>query len=87
MLIPYPSVIAHALSGMVVVGSVLFAVLYASRLKGLNTYQILVLALLFSVAVGLHGLSHAVLEKEYNYVPFYFLFKSTQKPQASSDST
>ena len=76
MLIPYPSIIAHAISGLVVVGSVLFTVLYTSRLKGLDTYRILVLALLFSIAVGLHGLSHAVLEKEYGYVPFYFLFKS-----------
>ena len=77
MKIPYPSLIAHAMSGMVVAGSVLFAILRASKLKGLDTYRILVLALLFAIAVGLHGVSHAVLEKEYGYVPFYFLLKST----------
>lgn len=77
MKIPYPSLIAHAMSGIVVAGSVLFAILRASKLKGLDTYRILVLALLFAIAVGLHGVSHAILEKEYGYVPFYFLLKST----------
>jgi len=77
MLIPYPSIIAHVLSGLVVAGSVLFTVIYSSRLKGLDMYRILVLALLFAIAIGLHGVSHAILEKEYKYVPFYFLFKST----------
>lgn len=77
MNVPYPSLMAHAISGLLVAGSVLFAVLSASRLKGLDTYRILVLALLFAIAVGLHGVSHAILEKEYGYVPFYFLLKST----------
>lgn len=72
MNVPYPSIIAHAMSGLVVVGSVFFAVLRASRLKGLDTYRILVLTLLFAIAIGLHGVSHAILEKEYGYVPFYF---------------
>jgi hypothetical protein len=76
MKIPYPSLIAHAMSGLIVAGSVLFAVLGSSRLRGLDTYRILVLALLFAIAIGLHGVSHAILEKEYGYVPFYFLLKS-----------
>jgi hypothetical protein len=72
MKIPYPSIMAHTISGLVVVGCVLSAVVYSSRLKSLDVYSLLVLALLFSIAIGLHGVSHAILEKDYNYVPFYF---------------
>jgi hypothetical protein len=61
---------AHTLSGLVLVGCVVFTIL---SLRGMNSYQTLVLALLFAIAIGVHGLSHAILEKEYNYVPFYFL--------------
>jgi len=74
---PAPSVMAHIISGTIVVGSVLYAVLYGLTISKLDTYRILVLALLFSIAIGLHGVSHAILEKEYNYVPFYLLPKST----------
>lgn len=77
MVIPYPSVIAHAMSGLIVASSVLYSLLNASAIARLDTYRLLVLVLLFAIAIGLHGLSHAILEKEYGYVPFYFLFKST----------
>ena len=32
-------------------------------------YQIILLSLVFSIAVGVHGLSHLGLEKVYNYNP------------------
>ena len=74
MLVPYPSILASALSGMLVAASVVVALLYTPKL---DTYRTLVLMLLFAIAIGVHGISHAVLEKQYGYVPFYFWFKST----------
>jgi hypothetical protein len=65
------------MSGLIVAGSVFYALLHGSTIARLDTYRLLVLALLVAIAIGLHGVSHAILEKEYGYVPFYFLFKST----------
>ena len=76
MVVPYPSVIAHVTSGLIVAGSVLYIILHASTILRLDTYRILVLTLLIAIAIALHGVSHAILEKEYGYVPFYFLFKA-----------
>jgi hypothetical protein len=44
-----------------------------SELRKLDPYRTLVLLLLVSIAVGLHGVSHLGLEKEYDYNPMYVL--------------
>lgn len=75
-MIPLPSVIAHGISGLIVAASVLYLIIYNASIRKLDSYRLLVLSLLFAIAVGLHGISHAMLEKEYGYVPFYFLFRS-----------
>lgn len=57
----------------------LFIIFNFSKLKSLDPYKVLILILLFAVVVGIHGLSHAMLEKQYNYVPFG-LWALPQKP-------
>jgi 4-hydroxybenzoate polyprenyltransferase len=66
----YPSILAHMLSSLVMAASVLFGLYYFSKLKSLDSYRILVLGLLFTIVLTIHGISHALLEKEYNFIPF-----------------
>jgi len=47
--------------------AVVIAVTSFGTLRKLDTYRILVLVLLFSVVVGIHGISHLGLRKEYGY--------------------
>jgi hypothetical protein len=59
------------LSSLVLAASVLFGLFYFSKLKSLDSYRILVLGLLFTIVLTIHGISHVLLEKEYNFIPFY----------------
>ena len=63
----YPSIMGHILNGLLLFASLLFVVFYFKRLQTLDTYRILILLLVSSIAVGIHGISHAILEKEYGY--------------------
>jgi hypothetical protein len=49
--------------------SVITAILYSSKIQSFDIYRILILALLLSTALGIHGISHLMLEKEYGYDP------------------
>ena len=71
----YPSVLAHMLNGFLLMLAFLVAFLYFSKLQTLDAYHIVVLLLLSSVAVGVHGLSHLGLERSYNYNPMNLLVR------------
>ena len=60
---------AHGMSGISLFAAIAFLILHFSKIKGVDAYRILVLILLFSMALGIHGISHLVLEKEYKYNP------------------
>ena len=66
----HPSIIVHLFSGAVLVISVIAILFYFSKIQSFDIYRMLVLLLLLSVAIGTHGISHVLLEKEYNYDPF-----------------
>ncbi len=66
----YPSIIAHAFSGSFLIYSFTIVLFYFKDLQSITTFETLVLMLLFSLAVGIHSISHAVLEKQYSYIPF-----------------
>ena len=66
----YPSIMAHMMNGLFLLAALVFVIYSYSKLRALDSYHILVLILLGSVALGVHGLSHAALEKQYRYVPF-----------------
>jgi hypothetical protein len=57
------------MSGAALVAGMIFLVAYSSKILSRDPYQILVLILLFSIAIGIHGLSHAGLEAIYKYNP------------------
>lgn len=69
----HPSILAHTLSGAFMLVAFFCLVTCYSQIRKLGLYQGLVLTLLFSIAVGLHGVSHLGLEKEYGYNPAYYL--------------
>ena len=61
---------AHSLNGFLIFVIIVISIVYASKFKSLDIYNLLVLLLLFAILIGVHGISHALLEKQYNYVPF-----------------
>ena len=64
-----PSVYAHTLSGGLLLAAVIYLALYFSKVSSREPYQILLLLLLFSIATGIHGISHVGLESLYHYNP------------------
>jgi len=64
-----PSMYAHTISGGVLILGIIYVIVYISKIMARDPYQILVLILLFSIAMGIHGISHMGLESVYNYNP------------------
>jgi len=64
-----PSVYAHILSGVILAIGAIFSVAYFSKLTS-DPYKVLVLILIFSLALGVHGISHMGLEYLYGYNPY-----------------
>jgi len=56
---------AHMLNGLSLLVALVFVIVSYSKLRTLDPYHILVLILLGSVAIGVHGLSHAALERQW----------------------
>lgn len=63
-----PSLYAHVLNGLLLLFSFILLVQYSNN-KSENYYKNLIIYLLFSIAIGIHGLSHFGLEVIYNYNP------------------
>ena len=61
-----PSLYAHVLNGLFLLFAFILLLQYSSN-KTDNYYKQLVIYLLFSIAIGIHGLSHFGLEVVYNY--------------------
>jgi hypothetical protein len=64
------SIITHILSGAIMLYAFMFLIIYFSKIQQLDVFRMLILILLFSIIIGIHGISHLGLEKEYQYVPF-----------------
>lgn len=64
-----PSFYAHIINGLcLLIGVVLLYKNYSNIIK-LEPYKKIFLSLLFSISIGIHGLSHLGLETKYNYNP------------------
>lgn len=64
-----PSFYAHAINGILLLFSIIILYINYSKISKEEPYKIIILILLFSIAIGVHGLSHLGLEKEYNFNP------------------
>ena len=80
MLYNKPSVYAHAISGVLLMLSVIYAAFYFSKLGTRDPYQILILILLVCIALGVHGISHIGLEALYDYNPYFIIKEETIEP-------
>jgi hypothetical protein len=64
-----PSFYAHVLNALFMLAAIVVVALNFSKLRKLDTYGMVKLLLIASIAVGVHGLSHQGLERNYNYNP------------------
>jgi len=64
-----PSILAHGLGAVILLVAVGTMVVYYKQLQRFDIFQLIILLLLLSCTVSIHGISHAVLEKNYNYNP------------------
>jgi len=64
-----PSVMAHTLNGGLLFLALILAAMNYRVLRRLPVLQMITLVLILSIAVGVHGLSHAGLESAYGYNP------------------
>lgn len=73
-----PSLYAHVANGFLIFTSIVIFVRYYTKIMSLEPYKLIILSLLFSIVVGIHGLSHMGLEANYGYNP---ITKLTSPPQ------
>jgi hypothetical protein len=64
-----PSLYAHVINGILLLIAVIVAIMNYSSLKKIGAYKSIVLLLLFSLVIGIHGLTHLGMESVYNYNP------------------
>jgi uncharacterized membrane protein YagU involved in acid resistance len=62
-----PSFYAHIINGILLLIAIILLCKNYSNIKNIDSYKIIILILLFSISIGIHGLSHSLLEKNYNY--------------------
>lgn len=74
MLIPKtPSFYAHVLNALLML---LAGMLLVKHYRTLRPYETIVVALLFSIVIGVHGLSHLGLETAYGFNPLHAIMSS-----------
>ena len=53
-----PSVIAHFINGLFLIIAFILLVVNFAEIKKIASYKLVIIALFFSIAIGVHGLSH-----------------------------
>ena len=69
----YPSVSSHMINSLFLLLAVVYLWFNYSKVAKLDVYSVMMLLLIASIAMGVHGLSHLGLEKEYG---MYFGLKN-----------
>jgi len=65
-----PSIGAHFINGLLMLLAIILTVINFSKLQTLDSFRLICIVLLFSIAIGVHGLSHLGLEANYGLNPF-----------------
>ena len=73
-----PSIYAHIMNGLLIFAALIVLYTSYSKISNLEPYKRIILVLLFSISIGLHGISHLGLEKVYGYNPIN-IFKKYSK--------
>jgi len=77
-----PSILAHTANGALFILAIILVFIYYSSINKLSA---IIIALLFSIAVGVHGLSHLGLEYVYGYSPYNIFFNGKEGFQGRYD--
>lgn len=64
-----PSFYAHILNGLLLVVATILFVIHYKKLTKMDPYKLILIIFIFSIAVGIHGISHLGLESVYNFNP------------------
>lgn len=72
----FPSLYAHILNGIFLFISAIILYKNFSNIKRSDSYKLLTLTLLMSIAIGIHGLSHLGLESVYGYNPLNIYYNN-----------
>ena len=70
----FPSFYAHIINGFLLLAAFIMLYQNYSKISKIEPYKMITLFLLFSIGVGVHGLSHLGLEKKYEYNPLSFIY-------------
>jgi tetrahydromethanopterin S-methyltransferase subunit E len=65
----FPSFYAHVITGVLLFIALFLLCKNHTTISKLEPYKLIMLVLVFSITIGIHGLSHLGLEKNYNYNP------------------
>ena len=71
----YPSLIAHIVGAFLLMFAIVLSILNYTKI-GADPYKSVVLLLLFSAVITIHGISHLGLESTYGYNPLTFPLKT-----------
>jgi mannose/fructose/N-acetylgalactosamine-specific phosphotransferase system component IID len=74
-----PSFYAHILVGLMTLLICIIIFKNFGEFKQLNVYKLVILLLLLTIVIGIHGLSHLGLEKIYKYNPLKFELMKNEK--------
>ena len=64
-----PSFYAHIINGLLMLAAFMLLYKNYSKISKLEPYKLIVLTLILSICVGVHGLSHLGLETIYKFNP------------------
>lgn len=64
-----PSFYAHIINGILLLVAFIILLQNYKSFKNMDKYRLIIIILLFSIAAGVHGLSHLGMEKIYGYNP------------------
>ena len=65
-----PSFYAHIINTVLIIFAIIILYKNYSKISRLEPYKLLILILLFTLVIGVHGISHLGLEKIYGFNPF-----------------
>ena len=75
-----PSLYAHVINAFLLLTAVILLFSNYSKIKSIEPYNKIVLVVLFSIMIGVHGLSHLGLESTYGYNPMIIEKKLAGNP-------
>ncbi len=68
-----PSFFTHIISGVMLLFAAIILYKNYYIIKNIDKYRLIMIILIFSIAIGIHGLSHLGMEIVYGYYPFKIL--------------